>query len=71
MNGEQFNFDIIHGITGCKCIKCFNLYFPYNDPFVEIIDSNTDRIITYELCLGCIKSFKIVLSLYSLLLLNE
>lgn len=50
---KEFNFDIIHYKEGCNCIKCNKHYFPYQDQFVYI--HNGDRLITYELCLNCLK----------------
>ena len=53
---KQFVFDIIHETIGCKCIKCFNKYGSYNDPFIEVIDCVTNKKITFELCYDCIKT---------------
>lgn len=54
---EIFVFDLIHETTGCICIKCNNKYYPYNDPFIEIIDSKSNKSITYEMCLDCVKLY--------------
>ena len=51
---KEFTFDIIHYQVGCNCIKCKNHCFPYPDQFVYINDG--DRLITYELCLSCLKN---------------
>lgn len=50
----SFHFDIDTRDLHCKL--CKEVYEPYLDPFVVI--KIEDCEITYELCLGCISSFK-------------
>ena len=53
---EPFKFD--YDTEKLYCVLCKDLYYPYNDPFIVIIDINSFIEITYELCLKCIDSFK-------------
>ena len=54
-NDKPFKFDLIHNTIGCICILCNNKYYPYNDPFIYVINSQTKKEITYELCLNCLE----------------
>jgi hypothetical protein len=56
---NKFKFNHINYIKGCKCIKCYRKYYPYGDIPFEIINYKTKYIITYELCLDCIKDILI------------
>ena len=51
---NEFVFDLIHETTGCICIKCNKLYYPYHDPFIVI---KTTKYITFEFCKECLKIF--------------
>lgn len=49
---EPFRFDV--DTTDLNCTICNAKYEPYNDPFLEIIETESMIQITDELCLGCI-----------------
>jgi hypothetical protein len=53
---QPFYFD--YDTKDLKCIICESIYTTYNDPFIYVIDTNSDIEITYELCLNCVKSLK-------------
>ena len=53
---DEFTFDIIHYTKGCKCIKCYRKYYPYQEQSINIANVKNKRVITYELCYDCLKS---------------
>ena len=53
---DEFKFDIIHYTKGCKCIKCYRKYYPYQEQTINIANIKNKRVITYELCYDCFKN---------------
>lgn len=54
-HSTSFRFSIEHIFTGCICLTCQEQYFPYPEPFLEIVNYITNKVITFEVCENCIE----------------
>lgn len=56
LHETHFQFTIEHIFTGCVCLMCKEQYYPYPEPFIEIVNYVTNQVITFELCENCIEN---------------